>query len=279
MIIRHVYATIKVSKNWKHAMVKRFATYYSDRNALSILRFSNNEWALSCIDDSENLPSKARHEGGRGLTHVGDTTFVHSSVKLLGISRWSWCSIDHRPHSRQVTGTRCTGGRGSPVMSSILLKANNAQQASGVGDKRFFRFKRNVQHLWTAIIRHHVNDITHQQVMHFNNWSKVANIFEVHLKTPQCFGTLAQPFHFLPNTPVMTQWILTGPARVEWLWVNDFSHNEYHIWQAWPSTCWHVGSKLPKYEVPVFIAQTRNHWRKWKDCASVPKNGLPNWCD
>ena len=47
-------------------------------------------------------------------------------------------------------------------MSWILLKANNAQQASGVGDKRFFRFKRNVQHLWTAIIRHHVNDITHQ---------------------------------------------------------------------------------------------------------------------
>ena len=75
------------------------------------------------------------------------------------------------------------------------------------------------------------------------------------------------------------QWILTGPARVEWLWVNDFSHNKYHIWQAWPSTCWHVGNKLPKYEVPVFIAQTRNHWRKWKGCASVPKNGLPNWCD
>ena len=44
---------------------------------------------------------------------------------------------DHRPHSRQVTGARCTGGRGSPVMSWILLKANNAQQASGVGDKDF----------------------------------------------------------------------------------------------------------------------------------------------
>ena len=54
--------------------------------------------------------------------------------------------VDHRPHTRQVTGARCTGGRGSPVMSWILLKANNAQQASGVGDKRFFRFKRNVQH-------------------------------------------------------------------------------------------------------------------------------------
>ena len=143
---------------------------------------------------------------------------------------------DHRPHARQLTGARCTGGRGSPVMIWILLKANNAQQASGVGDKIFFRFKRNVQHLWTAILRHHVNDITHQHVMRFNQWSKFANVFKVHLKNPPCFGTLAQPFHFLPNTPIMTQWILTGPARVEWLWVNDFSHSEYHIWQAWPST-------------------------------------------
>ena len=40
--------------------------------------------------------------------------------------------------------------------------------------------------------------------------------------------------------PVMTLQILTGPARVEWLWVNDFRPNEYHIWHAWPSTCWHV---------------------------------------
>ena len=112
----------------------------------------------------------------------------------------------HRPHSRQVTGARCTGGRGSPVMSWQLLKANNAQQASGVGDKRCFRFKRIVQCLWTAIIRHHVNDITHQQVMRFNQWSKFATIFKSIWKIPQCFGTLAQPFDFLPNTPIMTQY-------------------------------------------------------------------------
>ena len=93
-------------------------------------------------------------------------------------------------------------GRGSPVMGWILLKANNGQQASGVGDKRFFRFKRNAYHLWTAIIRHRLNDITHQQVMRFNQGSKFANIFKVHLKHPQCFGTHAQPSHFLSNTPV-----------------------------------------------------------------------------
>ena len=45
--------------------------------------------------------------------------------------------------------------------------------------------------------------------------------FKVHLKSSQCFGTLTQPSHYLSTKPVMTQ-ILTGPARVEWLWVNDF---------------------------------------------------------
>ena len=34
-------------------------------------------------------------------------------------------------------------GRGSPVMSWIFLKANNGQLDPGVGDKRFFCFKRN----------------------------------------------------------------------------------------------------------------------------------------
>ena len=52
-------------------------------------------------------------------------------------------SFNHRPHSRQVTGARCTGGRGSPVMSWIFLKANNGPLDPGVGDKRFFHFKRN----------------------------------------------------------------------------------------------------------------------------------------
>ena len=47
------------------------------------------------------------------------------------------------------------------------------------------------------------------------------------------------------------------PARVEWLWVNDFSPNEYHIWYAWPSTCWHREKKSPTYEAPIFTAQTR----------------------
>ena len=161
-------------------------------------------------------------------------------------------------------------------MSWILLKANNGQQASGVGDKRFFRFKRN---LWTAIFSIIL------MILHINkscisiSYKKFVNIFKIHLKNFQCFGALLRPFHFLSNMPVMTQRTLTGPTRVEWLWVNDFIHNKYHIWHAWPSTCWHVGNKLLEYEVRIFTAQTCNHWRKWKGRAVVPKNGLPNWCD
>ena len=103
-------------------------------------------------------------------------------------------------------------------------------------------------------------------------------LFKSIWKIPTASGHSRRPFTSCRTRPSW-QLILTGPVRVEWLWVNDFSHNEYCIWQTWPSICWHVGNKFPKYEVPVFIAQTRNHWRKWKGCASVPKNGLPNRCD
>ena len=133
---------------------------------------------------------------------------------------WTWvpcpyapapCTANHRPHSRQVTGARCTGGRGSSVMSWILLKANNAQQASGVGDKRFFRFKRNVQHLWTAIIRHHVNDITHHQMMRFNQWSKFANIFKSIWKNPSASGHSHSPFTSCPTRPSWHNGSSLGP--------------------------------------------------------------------
>ena len=52
----------------------------------------------------------------------------------MDLAHFKFYGLIHRPHSRQVTGARCTGGRGLPVMSWILLKANNAQQASGAGD-------------------------------------------------------------------------------------------------------------------------------------------------
>ena len=79
-------------------------------------------------------------------------------------------------------------------MNWILLKANNAQQASGVGDIRFFRFKRKVQHLLTAIIRYHVNDITHHQVMRFNQWLKFAKNFKSIWKIPSASGHSHSPF-------------------------------------------------------------------------------------
>ena len=146
--------------------------------------------------------------------------------KMCSLTIQLWSQAPLTPSNRSALYR----GRGSPVMSWILLKANNGQQAAGVGDKRFFRFKRNAHHLWTAVIRHRLNDITHQKIMRFNQGLKFANIFKVHSKHPQCFRTRASSSHFLSNTPVMTQRIFTGSARVEWLWVNDFGPNEYHIW-------------------------------------------------
>ena len=138
--------------------------------------------------------------------------YLFDSVSL----QWSFmkrlkCHYNHRPHSRQVTGARCTGDRGSPVMSWILLKANNAQQASGVGDKRFFRFKRNVQHFWTAIIRHHVNDITHQHVMRFNQWSKFEIFFKSIWKIPSASGHSRSSFTSCRTRPSWHNGSSLGP--------------------------------------------------------------------
>ena len=68
-------------------------------------------------------------------------------------------------------------GRGSPVMRWILLSPTTDSRHQGWALK-FFRFKRNAYHLWTAIIWHRLNYITHQQVMRFNEGSKFANIFK-----------------------------------------------------------------------------------------------------
>ena len=115
---------------------------------------------------------------------------------------------NHRPHSRQVTGARCTGGRGSPVMSWILLKANNAQQVSGVGDKRFFRFFRE-QPLYDIML----------MILHTNKWcvlisDKDLQIFLKSLwKIPSASGHSRSPFtscrtrQSWHNGMVMGQWL------------------------------------------------------------------------
>ena len=119
-------------------------------------------------------------------------------------------------------------------------------------------------------------------ILHINksrvliNYQNIQIFLSPFQKSPMLRNTRAA-FHFPSNMTAMTQRIITGPARVEWLWVNDFSPNEYHIWHAWLSTCWHVENKSPKYEAPIFTAQLRNHWRKWKGRASVPKNWSPDW--
>ena len=70
-------------------------------------------------------------------------------------------------------------------------------------------------------------------------------------------------FHFLSNAPVMTQRILTRPARVEWFWVNDFRSKEYHIWYLlFGAVYWSLGRRnsIP-YFVVYFVSKTKWLWR------------------
>ena len=118
----------------------------------------------------------------------------------------------------------------------LYLKANNGLHASRVGNKIFLRpFKKN------------------------------------HIASGHSRGLFTS---CVSNPPVVTQRILIGPARVEWLRVNTFSPNKYHISHAWHTTCWHVENKSPKYVATIFPAQTRYHWRKSKGSANVQKSWL-----
>ena len=75
--------------------------------------------------------------------------------------------------------------------------------------------------------------------MYFNQWSQFANICLAHTKNPNASG---HSLGLSTSCQTYPSWqrILTGPAHVEWLRVNDFSPKEYHVWHAWTSTCWHV---------------------------------------
>ena len=79
-------------------------------------------------------------------------------------------------------------------MSWILLQANNAQQASGVGDKRFFRFKRNMQQCEQPLY-----DIM-LMILHTNNWCVLISdqnlqiFFKSIWKIPSASGHSHSPF-------------------------------------------------------------------------------------
>ena len=188
---------------------------------------------------------------------------------------------DHRPHSRQIIGARCTEVAARQSWAEYSSRPTTHSRRQGWAIKDF-----SVLSEMCSICEQPLYGIM-LMILHTNNWYALISdknleiFFKSIWKIPSASGHSRSPFTSCRARPSWHNGSSLGPhgARVEWLWVNDFSHKEYHIWQAWPSTCWHLGDKLPKYEVPVLIAQTRNHWRKWKDCASVPKNGLPNWCD
>ena len=121
-------------------------------------------------------------------------------------------TLCHRPHSRQVTGARCTGGRGSPVMSWILLKANNAQCASGVGDKRFF----SVLSEMCSICEQPLYDIM-LMILHTNKWCVLISdqnlqmFFKSIWKIPSASGHSRSPFTSCRTRPSWHSGSSLGP--------------------------------------------------------------------
>ena len=99
------------------------------------------------------------------------------------------------------------------------------------------------------------------------------------LKNPNASGHSRGLFTSCPTCKSWHDGFPLSPHVLNGYGSNAFGPNEYYIWHAWPSTCWYVENELLRYEALIFTAQTRNHWQKWKGRASVPKNGLPNWCD
>ena len=131
--------------------------------------------------------------------------FLCNAIRVLNVFMESPTSLTHAK-LMSLTSPCCSGW-------PTQVSTQDQQRTAGIrgGRYNFFGFKRNSYHLWTAIIWHRLNDITHQQVMCFNQGSKFANIFKVHLKHPQCFGTLAQLSHFCRTRPSWHNGSSLGP--------------------------------------------------------------------
>ena len=145
--------------------------------------------------------------------------------------------------------------------------------------------------------RYLLDDIKLEQVNYCNETYKFTTTFYIHLKNVKVLRDtrtdLWLPFAHARHGSIAprrarTCWFVTGqwlhvePTCVAWLlhcglhccFRKLFATYTWHC-QTWPSICF----VLTWYEAPVFNAQTHNHGRKWKDCASVPENGLSIWCD
>ena len=91
-------------------------------------------WSFFPKRPINNIPAlvqlMAWHQANQATSHYLnqwwlDYRRIYASLCLNKLSTNPVHIRDHRPHSRQVTGARCTGGRGSPVMSWILLRSIN----------------------------------------------------------------------------------------------------------------------------------------------------------
>ena len=94
-------------------------------------------------------------------------------------------------------------------------------------------------------------------ILHTNRWCVLISdqnlqiFFKSIWKIPSASGHSRSPFTSCRTRPSWHNGSSLGPHVLNgYRSMTLLSHNEYHIWQAWPSTCWHVGNKLPnmKYQ-------------------------------
>ena len=124
-------------------------------------------------------------------------------------------------------------------MRWILLKANTRMWGPGMGDRIFFilsEMRTSSGYSLYDIILIICTSTSHAFQSEIKIYTYLASL--------QCFGTLALSFHFLLHMPTMAQWLLNGPARVEWLRVNDSSPNEHKpdpaVIDIWGTGYWNI---------------------------------------
>ena len=182
-------------------------------------------------------------------------------------------SHNHRPHLRQVTGARCTE---SWAEYSSRPTTDSRQQGWVIKD--FFVLSEMLticeQPLYGIVL----------MILHINK----PCVLSRDQNSQICFKSI-QNIH---NASGHSRSLLTS-CRTRPSWHNGSSLGP-HVLNGYGSMTlapmntvygtgdpalvdmWRTSHQNIKYQSSL---RRRNHWRKSKGCASVPKNGFPHWCD
>ena len=222
-------------------------------------------------------------------------------------TKWLMCfpvsvsngTLDHKPHSRQVTGARCTEVAARQSWAEYSSRPTTDSWIQGWAIKDFSVL--NVMH---CISKYTINGIF-SMILNFNQLTilmKPKNLQLLYISILKNKKASGHSHILLTSVRACSSWLnsswpgthmlirygsmtprgahmrpLPSPLRAPLLLrkvvcnvhvaLSNLTQHLFCIDIWW--------TRSPEYEAPVFNAQTHNHQRKWKDCASVPGNGLP----